>query len=128
MYSLNHIAKFLPVCPTSAFLQSGHVSLYTPNLVYLSVVWCFVCQCVILCIVFMVRNAIFYVGSSECIGNEGCFLSHMCKCGPFFCCSLCGWLVFLWSRVGCFLVLDWERVVVHNIVYDIFLLCILMFL
>jgi len=36
MYSLNRIAKFLPVCPTYVFLQSGHVSLYTPNLVYLS--------------------------------------------------------------------------------------------
>jgi len=37
--SRNRIVKFLPVCPTYAFLQSGHVSLYMPDRVYLSVVW-----------------------------------------------------------------------------------------
>jgi len=39
MCSWNRIVKFLPVCPTYSFLQSGHVSLYTPDRVYLSVVW-----------------------------------------------------------------------------------------
>jgi len=57
MCSLNRTAKLLPVCPTYAFLQSRHVSLYTPDLVYLSVVW-YLCVRV-LWIVFMVRNAIF---------------------------------------------------------------------
>ena len=41
LYSLNLRAKLLPVCPTYALLQSGHVSLYAPDLLYLSRVWCF---------------------------------------------------------------------------------------
>jgi len=39
MCSLNRILKLLLVCPMYAFLQSGHVSLYAPDLVYLSIVW-----------------------------------------------------------------------------------------
>ena len=31
--------KLRPVCPTYALLQSGHVNLYTPDLLYLSGVW-----------------------------------------------------------------------------------------
>jgi len=38
--SLNLTAKLLPVFPTYALLQSGHVSLYTPDCVYLSDVCC----------------------------------------------------------------------------------------
>ena len=34
--SLNHAKIFLPVCPTYTSLQSGHVSLYTPDCVYVS--------------------------------------------------------------------------------------------
>ena len=54
--SLNLTAKFLPVSPTYALLQSGHVNLYTPDCAYLSDVCC-------LCIsnrwmVLLVRNAI----------------------------------------------------------------------
>jgi len=37
--SLNLRAKLLSVCPTYALLQSGHVSLYVPDLLYLSRVW-----------------------------------------------------------------------------------------
>ena len=34
--------KHRPVCPTYTLLQSGHVSLYAPDLLYLSWVWGFV--------------------------------------------------------------------------------------
>jgi len=37
--SLNLVKKFLSVCPTYAFLQSGQLSLYTPDCVYLSVLF-----------------------------------------------------------------------------------------
>ena len=57
MCSRNCILKFLPVCPTYAFLHSGHVSLYTPDRVYLSDVW--VLRVSALRMVFTVRNAIF---------------------------------------------------------------------
>ena len=39
--SLNLCVKLRPVCPTYALLQSGHVSLYAPDLLYLSMVWGF---------------------------------------------------------------------------------------
>ena len=35
------LVEALPVCPTYALLQSGHVSLYAPERVYLSGVMCF---------------------------------------------------------------------------------------
>jgi hypothetical protein len=44
--SLNLIKKFLPVCPTYALLQLGQLSLYTPDCVYLSVLF-------ISCLLFM---------------------------------------------------------------------------
>jgi hypothetical protein len=57
LFSLYHAKKFLPVWPTYAILKSGHVSLYAPDCVYLSVLWCL---CVSwLYIVLFVRNAIF---------------------------------------------------------------------
>ena len=34
--SLNLVAKFCPVCPTYALLQSGQVNLYAPEQAYLS--------------------------------------------------------------------------------------------
>ena len=39
--SLNLCVKLGPVCPIYALLQSGHVSLYAPDLLYLSRVWGF---------------------------------------------------------------------------------------
>ena len=36
--SWNRMAKLQPVCPTYAFLQSGHVKLYTPDRECMSVV------------------------------------------------------------------------------------------
>jgi len=57
MCSWNRIVTCLPVCPTYAFLQSGHVSLYTPDRVYLSTVS--VLGVSALWMVFTVRNAIF---------------------------------------------------------------------
>ena len=39
--SLNLCVKLRPVCPIYALLQSGYVSLYAPDLLYLSRVWCF---------------------------------------------------------------------------------------
>ena len=44
--SLNLAKKFLPVCPTYALLQSGQVSLYTPDCTYLSVLFvnCLLCM------------------------------------------------------------------------------------
>ena len=58
--SLNRAKKFLPVCLTYVLLQSGQVSLYTPDCVYLSVL-SVIC---LLCIsnpsmVLSVRSAIF---------------------------------------------------------------------
>jgi hypothetical protein len=38
--SLNLAKKLLPFCPTYVLLQSGHVSLYTPDRVYLSGAYC----------------------------------------------------------------------------------------
>ena len=40
--SLNLCVKHCPVCPTYVLLQSGHVSLYAPDLLYSSRVWGFV--------------------------------------------------------------------------------------
>jgi len=40
--SLNLCVKHRPVCPTYGLLQSGDVSLYAPDLLYLSRVWGFV--------------------------------------------------------------------------------------
>jgi hypothetical protein len=37
--SLYLTAKFLPICPTWAFLQLGHVNLYTPDEENLSGCW-----------------------------------------------------------------------------------------
>ena len=31
LFSLNRVTKLQPVCPTYAFPQSGHVSLYNPD-------------------------------------------------------------------------------------------------
>ena len=44
--SLNLVKKFLPVCPTYTLLQSGQLSLYTPDCVYLSVLF-------VSCLLFM---------------------------------------------------------------------------
>ena len=50
--SLNLVAKFRPVCPTYALLQSGQVNLYAPEQAYISGVgvvalvvsgWCWLC-------------------------------------------------------------------------------------
>ena len=41
LYSLNICVKQRSVCPTYALSQSGHVSLYAPDLLYLSRVWGF---------------------------------------------------------------------------------------
>ena len=40
LFSLYLIAKLLPVCPTYALLQSGHVNLYALECAYLSGGWC----------------------------------------------------------------------------------------
>jgi hypothetical protein len=53
---LNLTVKFLPVCPTYALLQLGHVSLYTPDCAYLSDVCCLCTNN--LWMVLLVRNAI----------------------------------------------------------------------
>ena len=50
--SLKRIAKFLPVCPTYALLHTGHVSLYIPDCVYLSVL-CVVCVSLLLMVLFV---------------------------------------------------------------------------
>jgi uncharacterized membrane protein len=50
--------KLLSVWPTYAFLQSGHVSLYTPDYVYSSVLWSVVDT-------FVHAECNFYVGASE---------------------------------------------------------------
>ena len=50
------MAKFLPVCPTYALPQSGHVNLYTPDCECISV---FCCLCInSLCMVLLVQKAI----------------------------------------------------------------------
>jgi len=55
--SLKRATKLLPVCPTYAFPQSGHVNLYTPDCECISV---FCCLCInSLCTVLLVRKAIF---------------------------------------------------------------------
>jgi hypothetical protein len=55
--SLKCVVKFLSVCPTYAFPQSGHVNLYTPDCECISV---FCCLCInSLCMVLLVRKAIF---------------------------------------------------------------------
>ena len=55
--SLNLIWKFPPVWPTYALLQIGHVSLYIPKSMYLSLVFCSLRRS-LFPIVFSVRNAI----------------------------------------------------------------------
>ena len=55
--SWKRMVKLRPVCPTYAFLQSGHVSLYTPDRECMSVV-CLLCI-KSFCTVLLVRNAIF---------------------------------------------------------------------
>jgi hypothetical protein len=55
--SLNRVAKFLAVCPTYTFPQSGHVSLYTPDCECMSVICCLWISS--FCIVLLVLNAIF---------------------------------------------------------------------
>jgi hypothetical protein len=77
--------------------------------------------------VFTVRNAIFRLVHLNALVKKVVSFP-MYKCCPFVCCSLYGWLVFLWSRVGRISVLDWEGVVVHNVVYDVFLLSVLTYL
>jgi hypothetical protein len=55
--SLNRVAKLLPVCPTYAFPQSGHVNLYTPDGECMPDVCCLCINS--FCIVLLVQNAIF---------------------------------------------------------------------
>ena len=55
--SLKRVANFLPVCPMYALWQSGQVSLYIPDLEYLSGGVCLWVSN--LPIVFVVRKAIF---------------------------------------------------------------------
>ena len=55
--SWKRVAKLRPVCPTYALLQSGHVSLYTPDRESMSEVCCLCINN--FCIVLLVRNAIF---------------------------------------------------------------------
>ena len=55
--SLNRVTKRLPVCPTYALSQSGHVNLYIPDSEYLSGLWFLLDSK--LPMVFFGRNAIF---------------------------------------------------------------------
>ena len=55
--SLYLIVKLCPVCPTYAFLQSGHTNLYAPEHAYLSGGWCWGISS--LWIVLVVRQATF---------------------------------------------------------------------
>src|SRR5215475_13208478 len=56
--SLNLVENFLPVCPMYALLQSGHVSLYTPECVcWSSLVWLWFVKRFL--VVLFVRNDIF---------------------------------------------------------------------
>ena len=117
--SLNLCVKLLSVCPTYTLLQSEHVSLYAPDLLYLSRVWGFgissfwrvllVCS-VILRSVFLKRFVIkvvslrmyvkgahfcvvlsvFRLGVMVCCLREGA----MCVCGPGIHCSA-------WCRGWC---------------------------
>ena len=63
--SLKRTAKFLPVCPTYALLHTGHVSLYTPDCVYLSD-FCVLCISFlsIVLLVFMFVKAYCEISSS----------------------------------------------------------------
>ena len=54
---LNHVAKFLPVCPTYAFPQSGYVNLYNPDCECMSVIRCLCISS--FCIMLLDLNAIF---------------------------------------------------------------------
>jgi hypothetical protein len=38
--SPKRVVELLPICPTYAFPQSGHVKLYTPDCERISVFWC----------------------------------------------------------------------------------------
>jgi len=87
MCSWNRILQFLPVCPTYAFLHSGHVSLYAPDRVYLSDVW--VLRVSALRMVFTVRNAIFRSVLLNVLVMKVVSFPHVCECGPFACCCLC---------------------------------------
>ena len=60
LFSLNLAKNFPPVCPTYVLLQSGQVSLYTPDGVYLSALFvnCLLCMS-IFWMELLVRIAIF---------------------------------------------------------------------
>jgi len=87
------LCEACPVCPTYALLQSGHVSLYAPDLLYLSLVWGFVISSfwsvllvrrVILMCAFL-KMFVIYVVSAEV--REG---------GPY----MCGFFWFLAGGCG----------------------------
>ena len=84
--SLNLVKKFLPVCPTYTLLQSGQLSLYTPDCVYLSVLF-------VTCFLF---TSIFWVELLVCIAifRSACLnkfvvqiflFSYVSKRSPFLC-------------------------------------------
>jgi len=56
LYSLNLCVKLWSVCPTYTLLHSGQVSLYAPDLLYLSRAWGFGISS--FCRVLLVRRAI----------------------------------------------------------------------
>jgi len=84
--SLNLAQKFLLVCPTYALLQSGQVSLYTPDCVYLSVLFV---NC-LLCMEYFLDGVIgthcyFQIGVFEQVGDTGRLFAYVGERGPFLC-------------------------------------------
>ena len=112
--SLHPSAKLLSRCPTYALLQSGHVSLYAPDLVYLSRVWGFNISSFwrVVCI-----HCDSKVSFPEKVCNESGLSANVCEGGPF----LCGLVCFLvegrggMSWGGGFVRVDQKPIVQHDI-------------
>jgi len=114
--SVKRVTKFLPVCPTYAFPQSGHVNLYTPDCECISV-FCCLCDSSV-GMELLILNAIF-VSLFEKVGDEVGFFTDVCESGPLRCWGLCarigclffvgvGWWAWRWR-------VDWEAVVVWDV-------------
>jgi hypothetical protein len=113
--SLNRVWKSRPVCPTYAFWQSGHVSLYTPDCVYMFrgvSLWCRSFW-----IELSVRKAIFKLASLNilviCRVSLPVYVNvhHFCGLGGVGVCVVRSGVRFV-NCLCCCLGVWWELVVV----------------
>jgi hypothetical protein len=112
------------VCPMYTFLQSGQVSLCTSEDENLSKLWFFLCLVVLYGVICEVSYP--YVWVFEYIRDICGFFTCVCECGSFT--FWCYWALFLiLLKVRRFMWLDWEGILMKDIMSDVLFLVVFFF-